>query len=100
MSITPAAPQSRQWKVSEWDTESGHIVRCEISFGESQLIIYNYLEGGPWFVKSRLGYWILPATVTTAEQAFAEAVVSLSQHLDRLREDLNAIPLTLPTRTT
>ena len=97
MTATPATPQPKQWKVSESDSESRHTILLETSLGDSPLIIFNHLEGGPWFVKSKLGYWIRPATVTTAEQAVAEAVVALSQHLDWLREELAAIPLTFPT---
>ena len=108
MSVTPAAPclqphlwreagKSRQWKTGEWNSQTNHFLRLEIPLGESPLIIYNHIEGGPWFVSSRLGYWILPNTITTAEEAIAEAVVALSQHLDWLRKELAAIPLTLPT---
>ena len=100
MTHTPATPQPKQWKVNESDSESRHNILLETSLGDSPLIIYNNYEGGQWFVNSRLGYWILPATTDTAEQAVAEAVVALSQHLDWLREELNAIPLTLPTTPT
>ena len=106
MSATPAAPclqshqwreagQPRQWKTAE--SKPGCIVQCDTWFGESPLTLYNHHEGGPWFAKSKLGYWILPATVTTPEEAIAEAVVRISQHLDWLREELAAVPLTLPT---
>ena len=95
MTTTPALPQPRQWTTAE--SEPGCIVQCDTWFGESRLTLYYFTDGGSWFIKSKLGYWILPATVTTAEQAVAEAVVALSQHLDWLREELAAIPLTLPT---
>jgi len=39
-------------------------------------------------------------SATTAEQAAAEAVAAISQRLDWLREELAAIPLTLPTTPT
>ena len=98
MSDTPATPQPKQWKVNQSDSESRHNILLETSLGDSPLMVFNHIEGGPWFVSSRLGYWILPTTPTpTAEQAVAEAVVAISQHLDWLREELAAIPLTPAT---
>jgi hypothetical protein len=96
MTTTPAT-EPRQWEAVESEHETGAIVRYEISFGDFALTISRYDESQPWSVKSRLGHWILPATVTTPEEAIAEAVVAISQHLDWLREELAAIPLTLPT---
>ena len=90
------AGRPRQWEAVESEYETGAIVRYEIPFGDFALAIYRYDESLPWAVKSRLGHWILPA-VDTAEQAIAEAVVVLSQYLDWLRQDLAAIPLTLPS---
>jgi len=110
MSVTPAAPclqphlwreagKSRQWEAAESEYETGAIVRYETSFGDFALAIYRYDKSRPWSVKSRMGHWIIP-DATTAEQAIAEAVVAISQHLDWLREELAAIPLTLPTTPT
>jgi hypothetical protein len=97
MSDTPATPQARQWEAVEWEYETGKIVRFEMLFGGQKLTIYRYDESAQWRLTSRLGKdWILPAA-DTAEQAVAEAVVAISQHLDWLREELAAIPLTLPT---
>lgn len=97
MAASKPKTEPRQWEAVEWEYETAEIVRFEMWFGGQKLTIYRYDKSAQWRLTSRLGKdWILPAA-DTAEQAAAEAVVALSQHLDWLREELAAIPLTLPT---
>jgi len=97
MTATPATPQPKQWTVLRWMHGTTVNVRYQLYFGGERLLIYK--KGQYWHLDSYFGTGRI-LSATTAEQAAAEAVAAISQRLDWLREELAAIPLTLPTTPT
>jgi len=89
-SPTTAPPQPHPREAVEWEHET-----YETQFAGQKITIYRYDKSRLWRLNSRLGNgWVLPLA-STAEEAIAEAVRALTQHLDWLSTELAAISSTI-----
>lgn len=100
MSITTSAPE---WRPEEWELETGIVVRWKIDFAGKDLCVFSYSppQTGSWrFYSNALDIGAELPAAATAEEAITEAVATIAQYFAQLREELAAIPLTLPTTPT
>jgi hypothetical protein len=88
--MTTTAPQ---WTITKKDT-NGKPLRIETKLGRSAFAVYMYNKKWCFFCDALQVFGCLEE-ISNGEQAIADAIVSVSQHLAQLSAELRTIPLTI-----